>query len=50
MSFAECMQDLEATNVNAAPSAKRSRPRFIEVLKTFARMVAPRATYTRTSS
>ena len=50
MSFAECMQDLEATNVNSAVSTKHARPRFVEVLKTFARMVAPRSSYSRTSS
>jgi hypothetical protein len=50
MSFANSMQDLEATNVNATAPLAQSRPRFIEILKAFARMLSPRPMNTRTSS
>ena len=42
MSFAECMSDLDATNVNAA-DLTRSTVRFIDILKAFARILTPRA-------
>ncbi len=46
MSFAECMSDLDATNVNAA-DLPRNTVRFIDILKAFARMLAPRARFDR---